>query len=128
MSSDAPRVRRPDDLTYETVDAAEGLRKAVLVGEAHGAPTLAIRRFVLDPGGSVPRHTNEIEHEQYVLEGEYVVGLRKDGEDVEHTVRAGDSLHIPAGTVHWYRNEGERPGAFVCAVPTGDDEIRLVDE
>jgi quercetin dioxygenase-like cupin family protein len=128
MPPDAPLVRRRDDLTDEPVDAADGLRKAVLVGESHGAPTLALRRFVLDPGGSVPRHTNEIEHEQYVLEGEYVVGLREDGEDVEYTVRAGDSLHIPAGTVHWYRNEGETPGAFVCAVPTGDDEIRLVEE
>jgi quercetin dioxygenase-like cupin family protein len=128
MPPDAPLVRRRDDLTDEPVDAADGLRKAVLVGESHGAPTLALRRFVLDPGGSVPRHTNEVEHEQYVLEGEYVVGLREDGEDVEYTVRAGDSLHIPAGTVHWYRNEGETPGAFVCAVPTGDDEIRLVEE
>jgi quercetin dioxygenase-like cupin family protein len=126
MSDQQPRavVRSAADVSYESVDAAEGLRKGVLIGEADGAPNLAIRRFTLDPGASVPKHTNEIEHEQYVLSGEYVVGI----EDEETTVSAGDSLFIPAGTVHWYRNEGDETGAFICAVPTGDDEIRLAEE
>lgn len=120
-----PLVRRADDIEYEDVDAADGLRKGVLVGEEHGAPTLALRRFELAPGATVPRHTNEVEHEQYVLDGEYVVGL----EDEVHVVSAGDALHVPAGVVHWYRNESDRPGAFLCAVPTGeDDAIRLVEE
>lgn len=118
-----PLVRRREAVEYEPVGAAEGLQKGVLVGPDDGAPNLAIRRFVLDPGAEVPKHTNEIEHEQYVLEGEYVVGI---GED-EHTVSAGDSLLIPAGTVHWYRNERTEPGTFICAVPNGDDEIRLVE-
>ena len=118
-----PQIRRAEDTEYESVGAADGMEKGVLVGEAHGAPNLAIRRFTLAPGGSVPKHTNEIEHEQYVLEGEYVVGI----DDTEHTVSAGDALHIPAGVVHWYRNEGDQKGAFLCAVPTGDDEITLVD-
>ena len=118
-----PQIRRAEDIEYESVGAADGMEKGFLVGEAHGAPNLAIRRFTLAPGGSVPKHTNEIEHEQYVLEGEYVVGI----DDTEHTVSAGDALHIPAGVVHWYRNEGDQEGAFLCAVPTGDDEITLVD-
>jgi quercetin dioxygenase-like cupin family protein len=118
-----PQIRRAEDIEYESVGAADGMEKGVLVGEAHGAPNLAIRRFTLAPGGSVPKHTNKIEHEQYVLEGEYVVGI----DDTEHTVSAGDALHIPAGVVHWYRNEGDQEGAFLCAVPTGDDEITLVD-
>ena len=119
----APLVRRAADVAYESVDAAEGLSKGVLVGEADGAPNLAIRRFTLAPGAEVPKHTNEIEHEQYVLAGEYVVGIG----DGEHEVGPGDSLFIPAGTVHWYRNESDEPGAFLCAVPNGDDEIRLVE-
>ena len=118
-----PQIRRAEDIEYESVGAADGMEKGVLVGEAHGAPNLAIRRFTLAPGGSVPKHTNKIEHEQYVLEGEYVVGI----DDTEHTVSAGDALHIPAGVVHWYRNGGDQEGAFLCAVPTGDDEITLVD-
>jgi len=118
-----PLVRPSEDVEYEPVGAAEGLRKGVLVGEQEGGGNLAIRRFTLAPGGEVPKHTNEIEHEQYVLAGEYVVGI--EGE--EYTVSAGDAIHIPAGAVHWYRNEGDEEGAFLCAVPAGDDEIRLVE-
>jgi quercetin dioxygenase-like cupin family protein len=119
-----PLVRRSEDISAEPVDAADGLTKAVLVGEEHGAPNVAVREFRLAPGGSVPRHTNEIEHEQYVLQGEYVVGVEGD----EYTVGPGDAVHIPAGAVHWYRNEGETEGVFICAVPTGDDAIQVLEE
>ena len=121
-SKPSPVVQRAEDIEYEPVDAADGLEKGVLVDEDRGAPNFAIRRFTLEPGGRVPKHTNEIEHEQYVLSGEYVVGI----EDEEHVVSAGDSLLIPAGTVHWYRNEGSEEGAFICAVPNGDDAIELI--
>ena len=123
MPEPEPLVRRAEDVTYDAVDAAAGLSKGVLVAAEHGAPHFALRRFTLEPGAEVPRHTNAVEHEQYVLEGEYVVGLG----DEEHRVSTGDSLLIPAGTVHWYRNEGDEPGAFLCAVPNGDDTIELVE-
>lgn len=119
-----PLLRRADEVSYEAVDAADGLEKGVLIAAEHGAPGFALRRFTLDSGAHVPRHTNEIEHEQYVLEGKYVVGI---GED-EYTVETGDSLLIPAGVVHWYRNESDDRGAFLCAVPNGDDEIRLAED
>jgi len=118
-----PVVRRAGDVRYDPVGAADGLRKGVLVGEAEGARNLAIRRFTLAPGGSAPKHTNEIEHEQYVLEGRYTVGI----DDEEYEVSAGDSLFIPAGAVHWYRNDGPEQGAFICAVPMGDDSIDLLE-
>jgi len=120
-STPKPVVKRSNEIAYEAVGAAEGMSKGVLLDDSDGAPNFALRRFVLDPGASVPRHTNEVEHEQYVLEGEYVVGI----EDEEYTVSAGDSLLVPAGVVHWYRNEGEEEGTFLCAVPNGDDEIKL---
>jgi quercetin dioxygenase-like cupin family protein len=128
MSSPDPVIKRSDDVDYETVGAAPGMQRGVLVGPDDDAPNFAMRRFVLDPGASVPRHTNDVEHEQYVLSGKYVVGIESDGETREHTIAAGDSLLIPAGTVHWYRNDGDEPGAFICVVPNGDDEIRLVEE
>jgi len=119
--SPAPVIKRTDDIEYESVGAADGLSKGVLLDESDGTPNFAMRRFTLDPGAAVPRHTNDVEHEQYVLDGEYVVGI--DGE--EHTVSTGDSLLIPAGVVHWYRNESDQQGAFICAVPNGDDSIEL---
>jgi len=123
MTDDRPQIRRESEIAYESVDAADGLEKGVLLDETHGTSNLALRRFTLAPGGSVPKHTNEIEHEQYVLAGEYTVGI----EETEQTVSAGDSIHIPAGAVHWYRNDGDGEGAFICAVPLGDDEIDLVE-
>jgi quercetin dioxygenase-like cupin family protein len=116
-------LKRGDEVAYEAVDAADGLRKGVLVDESDGAPNFAMRRFELAPGAAVPRHTNAVEHEQYVLAGEYVVGIG----ETEHVVSPGDGLLIPAGVEHWYRNDGEEPGAFVCVVPNGDDEIELVE-
>ena len=118
-----PVVKRGDEIVYDSVSAAEGLRKGVLIDESDGAPHFAIRRFELDAGTEVPRHTNAIEHEQYVLAGEYVVGI----DDEEHAVSAGDALLIPAGVEHWYRNDGNETGAFICAVPNGDDTIELVE-
>jgi quercetin dioxygenase-like cupin family protein len=117
-------VKRASDVEYEDVGAADDMRKGVLLDESDGAPTFAMRRFVLEAGASVPEHTNEVEHEQYVLSGEYTVGI--EGE--EYTVSAGDSLLIPAGAVHWYENDGDDDGSFICVVPNGDDEIQLVDE
>ncbi|RRJ32362.1 cupin domain-containing protein [Halocatena pleomorpha] len=124
MSEDSrqPYVRRGAEIEYTEVSAADGMAKGVLIGPEQGAPNLAIRRFTLEPGATVPKHTNEIEHEQYVLAGEYVVGLAEE----EFTVSPGDSLFIPAGVVHWYRNDGDEEGAFICAVPDGDDAIELV--
>ena len=116
-------VKRGDEVTYEPVEAAEGLSKGVLIDESDGAPHFAMRRFELAPDAAVPRHTNAVEHEQYVLAGEYVVGIG----DEEHTVSAGDALLIPAGAEHWYRNERDEPGAFICAVTNGDDTIELVE-
>ena len=116
-------LKRGDEVGYEAVDAADGLRKGVLLDESDGAPHFAMRRFEIAPGAAVPRHTNAVEHEQYVLAGEYAVGIG----DSEHVVSAGDALLIPAGVEHWYRNDGDETGAFICAVPNGDDAIELVE-
>ncbi|MFB6153843.1 MAG: cupin domain-containing protein [Halodesulfurarchaeum sp.] len=123
MTAAEPTIRRSDEIEYEPQDAAPGLEKGVLIGEAQEAPNFRMRRFTLAPGASVPKHTNEVEHEQYVLEGAYVVGF--GGE--EHRIDPGDSLLIPAGTVHWYRNEGDDAASFICVVPNGDDEIQVVE-
>ena len=116
-----PLLKRAEDVEYQEQDAADGMYRGVLVGPDDGAENYAMRRFRLDPGTEVPRHTNRVEHEQYVLSGSYVVGI----EDEEYVVEPGDSLFIPGGTVHWYRNESEEPVSFICVVPNAEDEIEL---
>ncbi|RLM53880.1 cupin domain-containing protein [Halobellus sp. Atlit-31R] len=118
-----PVVRRAPDVEYEAVELADGLHKGVLLGDEQGTPNFNLRRFLLDPGARVPRHTNEVEHEQYVVEGDYTVGI----DDESYTVSAGDSLLIPAGVEHSYRNDGDERGSFLCIVPKADDEITFVE-
>lgn len=124
MNETTPRIRHPEDIEFEDVSAAEGMSRGVLLDDSHGAPNFALRRFKLAPNAQVPKHTNSVEHEQYVLAGEYIVGLA----DREYTVKPGDTLLIPAGTVHWYRNESSDPGEFLCAVPLGEDTMELLED
>ncbi|MFB6114000.1 MAG: cupin domain-containing protein [Halodesulfurarchaeum sp.] len=123
MGQPEPVIRRSDEIVYEPQNAAEGLEKGVLIGEEQDAPNFRMRRFTLAPGETVPKHTNAVEHEQYVLSGEYVAGI----DDEEYRISDGDSLLIPADTVHWYRNESEEPVSFICVVPNGDDDIEVVE-
>lgn len=64
-------------------------------------------RVDFEPGASFPRHTHPGEEIIYVLTGtlEYEVA----GKPV--TLKAGDVLFVPAGTVHAARNVGTVPGA-----------------
>jgi quercetin dioxygenase-like cupin family protein len=119
-----PAIKGDDDVEYEELSQADGVRKAVIFDESDGAPNFRMRRYRLDPGAEVPKHTNGVEHEVHTVEGEYVVGI----EDEEHVVSEGDSLLIPAGTVHWFRNESDAESSFVCMVPNGDAGIELVGE
>ena len=61
-------VRHQDTFPLEEVTAGTATRRQVLIGPDEG-PNFAMRRFVMEPGGGMPMHTNRVEHEQYVLRG-----------------------------------------------------------
>ncbi len=115
-------VRASESIPTEEVKAGSGTRRQVLIGSDVG-PNFALRRFIMEPGGGMPLHTNEVEHEQYVLRGQ--ARVRIGGE--EHRVKAGDVVYIPGGTPHSYNAEGDEPFEFLCVVPNGPDRIELVD-
>jgi quercetin dioxygenase-like cupin family protein len=81
-----------------------------------------MRRFVIEPGGEIPAHTNAVEHEQYVLGGRAAIGI---GDEI-FQVQEGDVVFIPAEVPHWYRAEGNAPFEFLCVVPNLPDEMRLI--
>lgn len=116
-------VRSAADVPFEPVSAGSGTKRQVLIGPDEG-PNFALRRFRMEPGGGMPRHTNEVEHEQYVLRGRATVGIG----DREVRVGPDDVLLIPAGVPHWYRAEGQEPFEFLCVVPNREDRIRVLDE
>jgi quercetin dioxygenase-like cupin family protein len=98
----------------QTVEKATRTEIEWLLDRHDGAPNFEMRKFTIKPGGSIPKHYHpQIEHEQYVLKGKYKIGIG----DRVHQVKAGDSIFIPKGTVHWYENTGKGNAEFLCVVP-----------
>jgi len=116
-------VKSSAEVERREVRAGRATETQVLIGPEDGAPHFALRRFVMGEGGGMPRHTNTVEHEQYVLCGraEVTVGERT------HRVEAGTALFIPAGVPHSYRVL-EAPFEFLCVVPNAPDRIEVLGE
>ena len=113
-------VRNSSEIPSEPVKAGSGTTRQVLIGPDEG-PHFAMRKFAMEPGGGMPRHTNGVEHEQYVLKGRATIGIG----DEEFEVAEGDTVFIPAGVPHWYRASDEG-FEFLCVVPNLPDQINLL--
>ncbi len=115
-------VKRADSVAKQEVAAGTATAMQVLVGPPDGAPNFALRRFIMGEGGGMPRHTNLVEHEQYVLTGRARITI---GAEV-HEVASGNTLYIPAGVPHSYEVV-EAPFEFLCVVPNAEDRIEIVE-
>jgi quercetin dioxygenase-like cupin family protein len=111
-----------DSNAVEQIEVKAGTAAAmqILIG-ADRAPHFAMRRFIMQPGGGMPEHTNTVEHEQFVLRGFAEVGI---GGDV-YRVKAGDVVYIPKSVPHWYKASSNEPFEFLCVVPNLPDKIEL---
>lgn len=114
-------VKRIDSVISETVQNGIGVTKKVLISHEE-APNFAMRCFEIQLGGSMPNHTNQVEHEQYVLSGSAKIGI---GEEV-FEVHKDDIVFIPADVPHWYRNSGDEPFMFLCLVPNKPDVTTIL--
>lgn len=116
-------VKRAESVERVKVAAGSETDTQVLIGDNESAPNFAMRRFIMGPNGGMPRHTNTVEHEQYVLRGRAEVGI---GDEV-HEVSEGSVLLIPALTPHYYKVL-EAPFEFLCMVPNQPDKITILDD
>ncbi len=116
-------VKHVTDVEAKDVAAGKDTTIQVLISSQEG-PNFALRKFSMQKGGGMPRHTNLVEHEQYVLRGEADITL---GDEMHH-VEMGDVVFIPEGVIHSYQNTGEEPFEFLCIVPNKEDKITIVDE
>ena len=123
MSDETAVVKKATAVPGRSVTAGRATEVQVLLGPDDGAPHFAMRRFVMGEGGGMPRHTNTVEHEQYVLRGRARVAA---GAAV-HEVAAGDVLYIPAGMPHSYEVL-EAPFEFLCLVPNLPDKLEILGE
>ena len=115
-------VKTANNIPLTTVRAGRDTETQILIGPEEG-PNFAMRRFVMQPGGGMPKHTNTVEHEQYILRGNATIGIG----DLEINVKRDDVVFIPAETPHWYRAKGNEPFEFLCIVPNLTDKITKVD-
>lgn len=114
-------VKHANDVAQVPVTAGTGTTRQMLIGPDEG-PHFAMRRFIMQPGGGMPRHTNTVEHEQYVLRGSATIGIA----DRTVEVRQGDVVYIPAGTPHWYEAHDGEPFEFLCVVPNEEDRMEVL--
>lgn len=116
-------VKSANDVQPQVVKAGDKTTIQVLISSQEG-PNFAMRRFVMQPGGGMPNHTNTVEHEQYVLRGRANIGI---GSQV-YAAKAGDVVFIPEGVPHWYQNVGEEDFEFLCMIPNKPDEIKILEK
>jgi len=115
-------VKHINQVETETVNAGKDATKQVLIGSDEG-PHFALRRFEIQPGGNMPLHTNTVEHEQYVLNGEAEIQIGNE----THLVKKNNAVFIPAGIPHSYKVLGDEPFIFICVVPNQKDIIEVVE-
>ena len=116
-------VKHSNDVEAKNVAAGKDTTIQVLISSQEG-PNFALRKFSMQSGGRMPRHTNRLEHEQYVLRGEATITI----DDEIHHVKTGDVVFIPEGAIHSYQNTGEEPFEFLCIIPNKEDKIIIMDE
>src|SRR5687767_5628639 len=111
----------PDDLQRELVKGnpdAENARHLGVVGDTYtvllSGKDTAGRFCLIDmhvpPGGGPPPHRHDFEETFTVLEGELEAVFR----DSQVTVRAGETIHIPANAPHHFRNSSNKPVRMLC--------------
>ncbi len=106
----------------QTIERAELLRHDLAVP---GREVVQVR-VDFDPGAAFGKHRHPGEEIAYVIEGtlEYQIEGRPTV-----TLRAGDVLFIPAGTIHASRNVGSDNGAELATyiVEKGQPLVEMVD-
>jgi len=116
-------VKHATDVEAKNVATGKDTTIQVLISSQEG-PNFALRKFSMQKGGGMPRHTNTVEHEQYVLRGRAKIGI---GDEI-HEVKAGDVVFIPEGIIHFYENISEEPFEFLCIIPNKEDKLIILDE
>ena len=93
---------------YETNEIPKTIDAKIAVLTPKDDKDFIVRKVSLEVGGSMPNHTNLIQHQQYVLKGEAKVIIGTE----EYHAKEGDFLYIPAGVPHYYEACFNKPYEF----------------
>jgi len=113
-------IKHANSVEMQPVEAGEKTSIQVLLP----GPNFTMRKFAIAFGGGMPEHTNTVEHEQYVLQGNACITVGKQ----TFQVQPGDVVFIPEGEPHSYQNTGKKDFQFLCIIPNNPDVIQLVNK
>jgi len=109
-------IRKLEDVPHTAVelDGVQNITKQLVLGTTEGVPNFSFRVFTVAPGGHSPHHHHDVEHLNYVLSGQ---GALMDAEGRANPLQAGEFAFVASGETHQFRNTGDAPFVFLCAVP-----------
>jgi quercetin dioxygenase-like cupin family protein len=130
MISNTPPDNPKRKLVVARPDSDNGLPHIGVVGDTYtilltGEDTAG--RFCLidmhvPSGGGPPPHRHDFEETFTLLEGEIVATFR----GTQQTLRAGETLHIPANAPHQFHNASSLPARLLCTcAPAGQENFFL---
>jgi quercetin dioxygenase-like cupin family protein len=96
---------------FDRIAGFQGYAERTLIDQEAMSEALTMGDLVFEPGAVVPGHHHEVQEAFYVFEGSGTVIV--GGEEFELSV--GDSLLVPSGVSHAFRNESGRPWRMVWA-------------
>ena len=83
-------------------DWRPGVQTRMLISALNGSSQLCLFEQWVSPGNGAPTHSHPVEEVLMVREGEAEIWLG----DERAIVKAGQSLIVPAGRMHGFRNSG----------------------
>ena len=115
-------VARPDeDGSLPHIGLVGDTYTILLTGEDTAGRYTLIDMHV-PPGGGPPPHRHDFEEMFSVLEGEIEATFRGE----KTTVRAGETINVPANAPHSFTNASERPARLLCVCsPAGQERFFL---
>ena len=113
-------VARPDDDPALHHLAVAGSTYTILLTGDDTAGRYALIDMHVPPGGGPPLHRHDFEEMFSVLEGEIEATFRGE----KTTVRAGETVNVPANAPHSFTNASDRPARLLCVCsPSGQEEF-----
>jgi quercetin dioxygenase-like cupin family protein len=113
-------LSQPDsDPSLPHIGVAGGTYTITVPGEAT-AGRFSIIDMHIPPGGGPPPHRHDFEETFVLLSGEMEATFR----DQKITVKAGETLHIPANALHQFKNIATQSLRMICICsPAGQEKF-----
>ena len=123
IPADDPRrklvVENPDKSNVQHIGVV-GDTYTILLSGTDTAGRFTLIDMHVPPGGGPPPHRHDFEETFILLNGELQATFRGE----KCTVRAGETIHIPANAPHQFHNTSSKPVRMLCICsPAGQEEF-----